>query len=272
MMMNCEQVQGVLMDYIDQQLDEPAGRAVRIHLDDCAQCRQVERELRELMQAIAETPLEQPGSSIRKNFNRILQAELQGEELRPPRSSPRPAGKLLPLSWGRAARQIAAACFLLVVGIAIGTRISMNKDGNSSGQLNSLQDEVKDIKQTLMFSLLKQESASERIRGVNYVEEMPHPNPEVFGALIATLNHDKNVNVRLASLYSLSKFSDNAMVRDSLVSSLNRQSEPIIQIVLIHLLAERKEVKAIKPIQDILTNQNTFPEVKNIAREDLKKL
>jgi hypothetical protein len=290
-MMNCEQVQEALMDYIDRQLDETAGRAIEAHLETCAACRKEERELREVMQAMEETPMEQPGSGVRENFDRMLQAELQlatqeaaqadarlasqvlaTENKKRQGESPRPTGKLLSLLWNPATRQMAAACFLLVAGIAIGREIGTNRDGVSPGQISVLQDEVKDMKQTLMFSLLKEESASERIRGVNYAEEMPHPNQQVIGALISTLNHDKNVNVRLASLYSLSKFSDNATVRDSLVSSLNRQTEPIIQIVMINILTENKEVKAIKPIQDILTNHNTLPEVKNIAREGLKKL
>lgn len=270
--MKCEQVQEALMDYIDGRLDEAAGRAVKAHLETCQQCRQEEKELREVLLAIEETPLEQPGSVVRENFNRMLDTELQvvaTENNKQPETSP---GKWRSLLWGSATRQVAAACILLVAGIAIGTRINSNRDSASSGQIGALRDEVKDMKQTLMFSLLKEESASERIRGVNYAEEIPHPNQQVIGALIGTLNHDKNVNVRLASLYSLSRFSDNETVRDSLVSSLNRQTEPIIQIVMINILTENKEMKAIKPIQDILTNRNTLPEVKNIAREGLKKL
>jgi hypothetical protein len=275
MMMNCEQASEALMDYIDGQLDDETAQSVKVHLDTCPRCRQEERELREVMEAIAETPQEQPGSRVHEGFNRMLRAELQeatqaGSSLAVAANKPLdPTGRQ---GVWRLMAQLAAACFLLIAGIAIGTRMGTNRAGTSSGQISALRDEVKDMKQTLMFSLLKEESASERIRGVNYAEEMPHPNGQVIGALISTLNHDKNVNVRLASLYSLAKFSENPVVRDSLVSSLNLQTEPIIQIVMINILTENKEEKAIKPIQDILTNRNTLPEVKNIAREGLKKL
>ncbi len=82
-----------------------------------------------------------------------------------------------------------------------------------------LKSEVRDVKQTLMLSMLKQESASDRIKAVDYAEEIVNPNQQILGALITTLNHDKNVNVRLASLYSLSKFAGNRTVLDSLVVS-----------------------------------------------------
>ena len=123
-----------------------------------------------------------------------------------------------------------------------------------------------------MFTLLKEDSASVRIKAVNYATEMSNPDQQVIGALISTLNHDKNVNVRLASLYSLAKFSDIQAVRDSLVSSLPKQAEPIIQIVMINLLTENKESKAVKPIEEILSNRNTLPAVKDIARKGLKTL
>jgi hypothetical protein len=80
------------------------------------------------------------------------------------------------------------------------------------------------------------------------------------------------VNVRLASLYALSKFSDRPEVTDSLVGSLSKQTEPVIQIVLINMLADKKEAKAKKPIEDILSDQKTMKEVKDIAAKKLKSL
>ena len=126
------------------------------------------------------------------------------------------------------------------------------------------------MKEILMFTLLKEESASERIKAVNYSEEIANPNQQVIDALINLLDHDKNVNVRLASVYSLARFSNNRAVLDALVASLGKQTEPIVQIVLINILAEKKEIKAIKPIQEIISNGNTMKEVKDIAQKSLK--
>ena len=99
-----------------------------------------------------------------------------------------------------------------------------------------------------------------------------HPDQKVIGALVNTLNHDKNVNVRLASLYSLARFADNPAVRDSLVSSLPGQTEPLIQVVLINILAEKKEHRAIAPIRDILSKEKDLKEVREAAEKGLKKI
>jgi len=267
--MSCEDVQLLLIDYVDGHLPEAKRLEVEKHLDTCEKCRQEEKEIRELFQKMDDTPLEEPGAGLRKGFDQLLQSELNiiAEEKRLVGGA-----RVVPINWKGSAWAALAAIALLVVGVFIGTRINYSHEGTATTQLSELKSEVKDMKQTLMFTLLKEESASDRIRGVNYATEMSNPDQQVIGALIATLNHDKNVNVRLASLYSLAKFSDNQTVKDSLVSSLPRQSEPIIQIVMINLLTESRESKAIKPIEEILSNRNTLPAVKDIARKGLKTL
>ena len=130
----------------------------------------------------------------------------------------------------------------------------------------------REMKEALLFSLIDDESASQRIKAVSYAEEIRNPEQKVIDVLVNTLNHDKSVNVRLAALYSLGSWADNRIVRDSLVSSLPEQKEPLIQVMLINLLAAKKESRAIAPIKDILSNSNTLPEVKEVAQRILKTL
>ena len=59
------------------------------------------------------------------------------------------------------------------------------------------------------------------------------------------------------------------MVRDSLVKSLETQNEPIIQIVLMNILTEKKETKAIGPMKRIISNKNVMKEVKEIAQKGI---
>jgi len=135
-----------------------------------------------------------------------------------------------------------------------------------------MQKEIKEMKEVLMFSLIDNESASQRIKAVSYTEEMSNPDQKVINALVSTLNHDKNLNVRLAALYSLGSWADNQMVRDSLVASLPKQTEPLIQVMLINLLAEKKDSRIVAPVQDILSNKKTLPVVKDAAEKSLKTL
>jgi flagellar basal body-associated protein FliL len=173
---------------------------------------------------------------------------------------------------------VAAAVVLLIGGIGIGVLVasrkgsSPNSNANTPEQLMAMQKEIKEMKEVLMFSMINDESASQRIKAVSYTEEMSNPDQKVIETLVSTLNHDKNVNVRLAALYSLGSWADNRMVRDSLVASLSKQTEPLIQVMLINLLAEKKDSRIVGPIQEILSNKKTLPVVKDAAEKSLKTL
>jgi len=104
------------------------------------------------------------------------------------------------------------------------------------------------------------------------VEELDKPDQNVIDVLVKTLNNDKNVNVRMAAAYALSKFADQRTVCDSLVKSLSLQRDPILQVTLINILAERKEKSALKPIQEIIANRSTMKEVKAVAQNSLRIL
>jgi hypothetical protein len=277
MTMRCEDIQSVLIDFLDDRLDAIRRQEVVTHLEVCENCRQEESQLRELLRTAAETPEEQPRSTLRENFNRLMQSEMK---LQDPETGHQPTEtpvKHLPLhrraiGWNSTVSRVAAAVLLLLTGFGIGLKTGNSRDIATPTQMAELKSEVRDVKQTLMLSMLKQESASDRIKAVDYAEEIVNPNQQILSALITTLNHDKNVNVRLASLYSLSKFAGNRTVLDSLVVSLNQQTEPIIQIVMISILTQNRAVKAIKPLQDIISNQNTLPAVKDVARKGLQTL
>ena len=300
--MHCKEVQAVLIEYLDQSLDAGVAAVVKKHIGSCAACQQEVLEIQELLVAMKESPSQKPTKALRDNFNTLLQSELNmvsmthlleenstdgGGEAggRQRGSGARKTGsdrgtganggvsgagaKLLPFSgpvW-----KVAAAIVLLVGGAWIGSVLQEKKDAKPD-QLASLQKEVKEMKQVLLFSLIDDESASQRIKAVSYAEEMSNPNQDVIDALMNTLNNDKNANVRLASLYSLARWADSRIVRDSLVLSLSKQTEPIVQIVLINLLAEKRETRAIAPMKAILSNGKALKEVKDAAQKGLRVL
>jgi hypothetical protein len=76
----------------------------------------------------------------------------------------------------------------------------------------------------------------------------------------------------MAAAYALAKYADQQSVCDSLVRSLSQQSDPILQVTLINILVERREKSAVNPIQQIITDENTLEEVKNVAENGVKLL
>ena len=269
--MNCKDVQEALLNYYDHSLDTAAREEIKNHLETCSSCRADIKEWEELLQVIADTPLEKPSPALRENFHSLLQSELNLQATAGILKEA-PVKKRFFLSPASPVWKVAAAVILLSGGFWMGNRTKPSAPAAAVEPVTALRNEVKEMKEMLMFALLDDESASQRLKAVSYAEEISNPDQKVISALVNTLNHDKNVNVRLASLYSLARFADNPAVRDSLVSSLAGQTEPLIQVVLINMLAEKKERRAAAPIRDILSKEKNLKEVKEAAEKGLKKI
>ncbi|HEY4064737.1 MAG TPA: hypothetical protein VGM30_22695 [Puia sp.] len=274
--MNCKDVQSVLLDYLDAERGtvsfDGVFDEVKEHLATCEKCRLEIKEWEELLQAMSDADLKKPSPAVREHFTMLLQSELNMQATADILKEETPKTITVRLSSASVLWKIAAAFIILLGGIWIGTRVHPGKPADTPEPIAELRKEVKEMKEVVLFSLLDDESASQRLKAVSYAEEMPNIDQKVIDALVSTLNHDKSVNVRLASLYSLARFSDNIVVRDSLIASLRQQTEPLIQVVLINMLAEKKEIRAIAPIRDLLNNKKSLPEVKDAAQKGLRTL
>jgi HEAT repeat protein len=291
--MNCKEIQAKLIDWLDQTLDAATATAVREHVETCTECSREAGELKELLVTMKNSPMEVPPPVLRESFDTMLQSELnmlttaniiqefpaEGQSGQPEGKSGQPdgrsgqTGKIIRLPFAGPVWRVAAALVILGSGIGIGAALKSRPapEISTNETLVALRQEVKEMKEEVMLNMIDDESASQRIKAVSYAEDMPSPNQQVIDVLVNTLNRDKNVNVRLAALYSLQRFSDRRAVRDSLVNSLRNQTEPIIQVVLINLLAEKRDARAIAPIRDIMTDKKTLKEVKDAAQRSLKQ-
>jgi len=271
-MTKCYDTELLLIDYLDNQLSETSKKAVDAHIQSCEHCRKELDAYKEIFNSIASEEPVMPGIGLKENFDTMLQSEiniLATTRIIDP--VPRQAIPVLPLRT--LLLRVAACIFLMATGIIIGSVVTAGrKEHSNSAQMALLQTEVKEMKETMMLNLLNDESASERIKAVTYVEQMNNPGEDVLKALINTLNLDQNVNVRLAALNTVSRFSSSPLVRDSLVNSLRNQKEPIVQIVLINILTDKKEPKAVGPLKEILSDESTLAPVKDAATKGLKVL
>jgi hypothetical protein len=122
------------------------------------------------------------------------------------------------------------------------------------------------------LSLLQQQSASERLRGVSWSSQVQRPEEAVLSALLQTLNSDPNVNVRLAALDALQGFSSIREVRQDLLQSLEKQKSPLVQITLIDWLVETKDRRAVEVLTRMSDEPRTEPRVRERARWGLRQL
>jgi HEAT repeats len=157
------------------------------------------------------------------------------------------------MAWGLAA----AAVVVLGVGIAIGRATSPTPQPDPS--MAVLRQELHETRQMVALSLLQQQSASERLKGVSWTGQIEMPGSEVVAALLDTLVRDPNVNVRLASIDALKRFADQQNVRRAALDALNRQDSPLVQMALIDFMVEVNEREAVPELrriaQDTMVNQ-----------------
>ena len=109
------------------------------------------------------------------------------------------------------------------------------------------------------ISLLQQQSASERLKGISWSSHVSDADPEFLSTLFRTLNYDQNVDVRLASVDALSRFAGIPGVSDGLIRALQRQESPLVQIALIDALVQlqaRQSIDVLRHLEGL-----TFPEI-----------
>jgi len=122
------------------------------------------------------------------------------------------------------------------------------------------------------ISLLKQQSASERLKGMSWSSQVSRPDPEFLSTLMHTLNHDANVDVRLAAVDALSRFAAHPAVKEGLVKSLPKQDSPLVQISLIDLLVQLHERQSINVLRQLINDAGQNEQVRQRAQWGLQKL
>ena len=255
--MNCERFEERMSDYL-------AGRStpeLDAHLETCADCRAEAERLRGIWQNLGLIGAGQPSRALRGRFYQSLEAYQHGRETA---AQPKQPWFRLPVF------QLAYAALLVLIGVVAGH--SLAGGGRNAVEVAQLQGEVQNMRQMVTLALLQQQSPSERLRGVDWGTRVDNPDSQVLSALLSTLDHDTNVNVRLAAVDALRKFSEMPLVRRSLDRSLVRQESPLVQVALIDLLVGMRARDAAPGLRSLVNTTNINPDVKERAQWGLEQL
>lgn len=167
----------------------------------------------------------EPGQRVHDRFYRFIEIEKSNLEKT---TSPFWGGKfqLGSSSWF----SYAAVAASLILGIMIGDY--WNPVSNRDDKIDLLSEEVTQMREVLMISLLQNDSPVERLRAVNLSQQIPETDDRLVEALLNTLNNDRNVNVRVAAINALVDRGANPSVREGLIESISNQTSPLVQIAL----------------------------------------
>ncbi|CAN5457793.1 hypothetical protein BH09BAC3_BH09BAC3_15370 [soil metagenome] len=158
---------------------------------------------------------------------------------------------------------------LMVIGFMVGNQL---QSGPENSEVRLLTREVGELKEMMMLSLLEKESASDRLRAVSLTNDMSQVSDKVTKALFETLNHDPNVNVRLAALEALTQYVGQSEVRTELIHSISYQESPLVQVTLADLMVAIQERKSVAELRKILNDDATPRDVKNKIKKSIEVL
>jgi hypothetical protein len=263
--MDCQDISTKFADYLAGTLSDADLAAVREHLRGCASCRDELAALDETWQALGEIgPEPADSAALRARFDAAL-AGYRHATIAPDAS---PAGRSRAwMFW-----QGAAAAAVLVVGVFIGRASASHELSAGDPQIGALRTELGEVREILTLSLLQQQSASERLKGVSSTAQLDEPGNEVVAALLDTLMHDENVNVRLATIDALQRFAARDVVRRGAIAALPRQTSPLVQIALIDFVAQSAAVEGTATLRAIAHDSKANDAVRTRATRALQQL
>lgn len=176
------------------------------------------------------------------------------------------------LAWPALGPRLAVASVTLIVGLVAGYMLRTPAALSHDQQINALSQQVSELQEMMMLSMLEKGSATERLKAVGLTGEMDAASKKVTGALLRTLNNDENVNVRLAALEALKPYVDDGTVREALIRSIARQESPLVQVSLAELMVALQEKASVQEFQKIVDSQKTPEPVKKKIQESINVL
>ena len=142
----------------------------------------------------------------------------------------------------------------------------------TSVEIAQLHGEVQTIRGMLAVSLMQQQSASDRLKGVNMSSRIVEKDPRVTKSLLDALRYDPSVNVRLAALDALEGAMDESDVRKALVASLPQQSSPLVQLAMVELVVEARDKESLEVLGKMEKDPKLNDDVRKKVQQGIKQL
>lgn len=283
--MNCNEALELVTEGLASALPGRTAAELAAHLAACDACDAEAAELRRIWKELERLPEELPGEEMRQRFAATLAPLVaaagrhrRGRLLDSPRGALERLGSGLE-AWmarwlpRRPLAQAGLAAAALAVGVLIGTGAPFGgwRAGGAArhGEIGELRQEVRSLSQLVTLSLLKQDSASERLRGVSFGRQAGGADERVLEALLDTLGRDPDVNVRLAAVDALAQAAGRPLVRDQLLQEVAKQRSPMVQIALVDLLMTHDRAGSRQRLLQLAANPSLDETVRGYLRSRL---
>ena len=273
--MNCKTVCSLIPEYLRGTLERGEMLQIQSHATHCSSCYEELESLNGMWEKMADWSEQEPSPMLKSRFYTMLESFQHGMVAADtdPKGSKGPWAAFnhwLGRFWPQQpVTQMAMTLAAVVLVLSLSLWRPM---GNSETELREAKQDLTKMTSLVSLSLMENQSPSERLNGVGWSVRMDRPEPRVLQALLAILNSDPNVNVRLAAVEALVAYRNIEDVRAGLVGSLAGQKSPMVQIALIDALVAIKPEGAISKIESLLTVETLNPAVKEHAQTRLNQI
>jgi predicted anti-sigma-YlaC factor YlaD len=279
--MNCTQAQDRFADLLDPRLAGDETAEVRTHLASCPDCQREYSALAQTLAALDALPAAKPGPALRKNFYATLEEEKNSAtSLQAAAFRHRRAARVSLWRWILAPT---AAGVLALGAFLAGTRYTAPATpgidpattkviASLQRQIATLQGQVDSVGQLVVTSLSQQRSTSERLQGVLATLDKKHPDQKVISDLIGSLALDPSINVRLSALDALYPHADQQVVRASVLATLPREPNPLVQVAMIDFLVAARDREASPELERMARSETIDRAVREAAKRGLAQL
>lgn len=280
--MNCVQARDRFAELLDQRIEGPVSGDIRTHLASCPACQREFASLRDTLDRLDALPAAKPGPRLRANFYAMLEDEKRSAAAAAPvaaRRRPTPGANV----WRWILSPLAAGG-LLVLGFVAGhyspqrtaapaaTPATAPADAATQQELADLRKKVDSMTQLVGYSLLQQQPAGERLKGVLAAQNLTQDDDQLITKLISTLALDSSTNVRLTALEALYQHADKEVVRAGVLASLTREQNPLVQVSMIDFLVAAKDREAAPTLQEMARSDKVDRSVRDAAKRALVQI
>lgn len=252
------------------ELSETERAAITRHIANCTECAEELNGIQTFLNITTALPEPEPAADLKNKFMAQLEAYKQ-QQFAKTGILDTWKEKISHFIRKLTTPQFAYGTAMLILGIII-TSVYFQLEGTGKKEVEQLSAQVKDMREMLALGLLEHPSASERLRAVSYVNEIDTVDNRVKDALLATLNNDENVNVRLTALETLSKMVADPKVREGLIQSITHQDSPLLQSALADLMLSIQEKKSVRSFQQLLKKPETNEAIKTKIQSTIHQL
>jgi hypothetical protein len=268
--MTFEEIRLLIPQYLSGQLKPEEKAIFEARLNASPELLIEMEELRSLWDELAALPEERPSDALRARFYQRLNA------ITKERRHVLDGG----FAWWKSGlqglvRQSAIVIAVFALGLFVGRAkfpATASTQTASTQDVKRLDTEVQTLRQTVALSLLDRQSATSRLEGISWSSRVARPDTDLVSALLTTLNRDPNINVRLAALDAVEKFSGDPNVRSALAGSIGQQDSPLVQIALIDAVVHMRNNAAAGELRKLSGDAAVNAAVRQRAQWGLQKL